>query len=321
MNNMKTFNQFKELLLEVLTEFFPECEVHETVVSHIKGYESTIAFSIIPDTGLNGVTIYPEPIFQSMKERNANVDETISLMIENIKKKINKFQDETDFFVNTMENITKEELLTDLIASLISVKGNREMLENCPHALFSDELAIVFRKELKTGEEGCVSCIISNEIMSDHQITDIKELCDAAKESAQREPILSSFLEEFEQYLKESGTTNQKIETILGVLNALPGNMKNSLFFVTTKNHYFSAIVMTNKDSLKKIAEELQSGFFIFPSNVHRLIIYAADKSSNYELALKVAQTSTNFEDQALNNAIYYYDKESEELINTSYSF
>ena len=183
-----------------------------------------------------------------------------------------------------------ETLKSRIIYKVISKKRNQELLQKVPYVDWLDEFAIVFYI-LMEKEEGLV--LLERDVC-EHYDVDSDELWKVAKENT---PKLLPIYFEIAKMTEEE----KKIVPI-------------EMYVLSNKARTFGAGTILYPDCLEKIADKLQSSFYILLSSVHELVIIPVTASITVE-ELKIISRRANESgrvklEDILGESIYYYDKD-----------
>lgn len=183
-----------------------------------------------------------------------------------------------------------EILKSRIIYKVISKKRNQELLQKVPYVDWLDEFAIVFYI-LMEKEEGLV--LLERDVC-EHYDVDSDELWKVAKENT---PKLLPIYFEIAKMTEEE----KKIVPI-------------EMYVLSNKARTFGAGTILYPDCLEKIADKLQSSFYILLSSVHELVIIPVTASITVE-ELKIISRRANESgrvklEDILGESIYYYDKD-----------
>ena len=171
-----------------------------------------------------------------------------------------------------------------IIYKLINKKANVDLLKTVPYVEFMEELAIVFCIMMPDEVPGMV--LIENDICEAYEI-DANKLWEIAKENTPR--LLPVYFELIQQKSP-----------------IIPTDM----YILSNEKRTCGAAVILYQGCLEKIADELQSNYYIVLASVHDLVIIP----DTTEISLKDLSAITkktngtiSFED-ILGVSIYYYD-------------
>ena len=85
---------------------------------------------------------------------------------------------------------------------------------------------------------------------------------------------------------------------------------------MTNKNMTWGAVNILYTDSLKQMADFLDSDLWILPSSVHEIILLKADPDTSLILRNMVQEINDTYveENEVLSNNIYYYNRNTNEI-------
>ena len=180
-----------------------------------------------------------------------------------------------------------EDVITDpeyvrknVFMQLVNYEKNKKMLEKEPHVRFLD-LAIVFRVVVDKNESGITSYLIKNELLENIglEVSDLEEI--AERNTKNMFPVVATDIDEVVDIQQDM------------MADILPKDRPN--WIVATNNiHMNGAIFMAFKDELEKVADSMESDFYIIPASIHEVILVQdADVSYTEMLKSTIADVNT----------------------------
>lgn len=187
---------------------------------------------------------------------------------------------------------------------LVNKELNLSLLEDTPHIIFQNDLAVIFYILVKNAEDGIQSITIKNSAMALWDI-DTMQLYDLAAENTWR----------------IFGIKLMTIGDMLGqqFLNDL---IEESPMYVATNNEcLFGANIMLYNDVLEEFADKIGMDFYIIPSSVHECIFVPLNNNMDVSEIIKMifeVNTTAVADEEVLSYSVYIYTKADGQL--TKYS-
>nr|DAR80181.1 MAG TPA: Protein of unknown function (DUF1444) [Caudoviricetes sp.] len=159
-----------------------------------------------------------------------------------------------------------EDVITDpeyvrknVFMQLINYEKNKKMLENSPHVRFLD-LAIIFRVLVSKNESGITSYLIKNELLEHmgFEVSDLEEI--AERNTKNMFPVVTIDIDEIVDFPQDV------------MAEIFPKDGANWIVG-TNSIHMNGAVFMAFKDELEKVADSMNSDFYIIPSSIHDVIL------------------------------------------------
>lgn len=98
----------------------------------------------------------------------------------------------------------------------------------------------------------------------------------------------------------------------------LPPGVEIPLYILTTNGKRLGASILLNVAALTRIAEELHSNLYIFPSSIHEVLALPEEGSNNQRVMQKEMVEEVNASnvspEERLSNSVYYFDREKQEV-------
>lgn len=282
-------DEFRESLIRLLNERFPDRTFSEQYVSKLNGQS------------YNGITGRKEaeemvpvvdirPLFDSY-ENGMPIEKAADEL-----EKVFRSAMEQSQFIDPKDLTDYTKMKDKLILQLIPIEGNEERLNEIPHEQISD-FAVICRVELADGE---ASTIVTDQLMKSFDISKEQLFADA-KENAPRlhPPVLKNLMEVLFQ--------------------AEPGlmDMESPLHVATTDVGEHGACVMAYPGFMDQASEKLGGSFFVIPSSVHELLFLRDDDGRSVKELDDMVQAVNAQEVQPsdrLSDVSYHYDAEAKTL-------
>lgn len=198
-----------------------------------------------------------------------------------------------------------------IVYRLVSTEKNREILEEVPHIPFLD-LSILFYYVAHYSGEDMRSLRITNELAQRWQVQ-VSDLWKLAIVNAQRMfPAVCCRLEDTIHCLLFQKSEPENILLSGDVKQKAEPEVRAQMHVLTNANRINGASVWLYPDVMERLAEYLQSSFYILPSSIHELMILADRGSIKLpELQAMVKQVNNDCVavEEVLSDQVYYYDR------------
>lgn len=255
-------------------------------------------------------TIYLEEFYQLYKQGTSF--ESIVKKIVTIYEASRPIQEiNMDFFKDFQQVKDK------IVYKLIDADKNKELLEQIPYIPFLD-LAICFYYSYWNSQVGNASVLIYNSHKKMWNVNTMT-LLQLAQENT---PFLlgmkfQPIKKVIEQILLEQESLKEieEIKEIKKLEEEVKERIerKPPMYLLSNERRTYGAACILYKGLLQKIAQQLESSFYILPSSVHEVIILAdneeedPDKLRSIVREMNVTRIS---EQEYLSNSLYYYKQE-----------
>lgn len=205
--------------------------------------------------------------------------------------------------VNPIAHFGTFETAKDSIeARIIGVEANKELLEEIPYFTFGD-LALTFASKADIPEYGLHGSIkITNEHLEMWGVTKA-DVLEAASDNISRNQHFNIM----------------RIEDVIGI-------ELEDVVFSTPKMHVltnefkaFGAVGLLSAELLEEHAKMVDSSFYVLPSSVHEVILYADERarlSDLRDMVYEINREQVDIEERLSDN-VYFYDKEAKQLFRT----
>ena len=251
-------------------------------------------------------TVYADDFFNKYNDEVLTFDEVVDKVIE-----IGSKEPDFSFDVNTY---TDWETIKDRIKmKLVNLNQNKEILEDMPHMIYGD-LAIIFNVKLSEPDihGGTASIGIHNNHMEQWNKT-TEDLYETA--IANRDEVVVTSL--FDTIMDIKGVDEEELEQMGYVLPPATGPL---MYVASNSNKINGATCITDDDSLKNFAAE-HGSFYVLPSSIHECIFLVPNGNAIEEDELNAMIQGINeyevLPDEVLSDHAYYYDAETETLLDS----
>lgn len=209
-----------------------------------------------------------------------------------------------DFQSDLIRN--REQALDSVLFRLVNTKKNEGLLKGVPHNdLYGMGLTMVFY--LLQTDANCrgVSVLVTNGLM---KLWDSSEM-ELLEHARRNTPLKMEY-------------SIRSIQSIVGSYPEIKVEQENcpKIFVLTNQNALYGAGCMMYDGLLEKLADDMESGFYILPGSIHEVILFQASVYNKAEAAvLKEMVMEINrtelLEEEILIDAVYYFDRETKELL------
>lgn len=195
-----------------------------------------------------------------------------------------------------------EKIKNKIVFRLVNYDKNKEALKKRPYFEFCD-LAIVFDVVVAEFNDCCMTYRIDN--------------CMAKRWKVSKAVLYDiAYINTKDIFGIELFSVNDLFQK---VFNRNREEFESSeLYAMTNKNMTWGAVNILYTDSLKQMADFLDSDLLILPSSVHEIILLKADPLSDTSLILRnmVQEINDTYveEDEVLSYNIYYYNRNTNEI-------
>lgn len=188
-----------------------------------------------------------------------------------------------------------------LMVQMIPVAGNEESLLSIPHKNVED-MAVVYRIELESNDQGTSSILINNNMLKFYGITEEQLHSDALEAAMQNHPA---------SLRNMSDVMRDMMDDIASLM--IPDD-PSPIWVATVEGGLNGACVLQYPEFLDQAAETMGGDFFILPSSVHEVLFLPDDGSMELshleQMVREVNETQVAPVDRLSNN-VFHYDSEA----------
>ncbi len=184
-----------------------------------------------------------------------------------------------------------------LCIKLINMEKNKEFLKEHPYRPFLDLAKIVIYHDNNSNMSKTI--VISNRLMKIWGITEGQLFDTAEKNSVKNMPPVFANISEF---------------------MPIPLPEEPPMYCLTNSSRTYGAACITYPGEAEKIAEALNSDYFLIPSSLHEVLIIkgVAEEKDRYNEMIRAVNDEAVPRDQVLGDHAYFYDREKKELMSMS---
>lgn len=295
---MMSFEEFTENILEEVREKSSETlELLKKEVVKNNNVKLT-GITVMKEGADIGPCLYLDEFYREYESGGMEFGEIVDEVYRLILK--HKDDEMPDFDVSGFLNW--ETVKRNVFAKLVNAEQNKEQLEKIPHRIFMD-LAVVYYA--------------------------------VARDHAQKEfgtiPIHNGHMEKWgqdEEALYQTAMMNMRtdgdsdlitIETVVkDILSVtLPHEKGNDMYILTNGRKRYGASEILDKETLRKVSEQVGDGFVVLPSSIHETIILPPKDKTEYgrlaDMVREVNDTQVDAEER-LSYHVYVYSRDEDAL-------
>ena len=323
---MKNLKEFLGAVVEYLERRFPEEKVE--TINYIKNNRLVLHGVYFTSLKLSP-TVYLEDFYHYYTEGRGlgNILEDIGSIFEAYMAKSRNMSSIDTSFLNDFEKAKG-----NIVPKLINAERNEALLDSVPHYKLFD-LAVVFvycisnESELgkrfnAIGEDRFASITINNEMMLKWGKT-TEDLVEQTKNNkvSRFEPALFSMGEAYCAMCamgNYSGCTNLlEIDSISCISLDEESDVLSHMYVLSNKSGIWGATTIIDNGLLKKVAEKLDSSFYVLPAQINEVILVLDTPDicmgSLFDMVKQVNQPELA-PTEVLSNSVYYFNRDMGEL-------
>lgn len=279
MNEKMSYESFKNVLMEELSDFLPisyrDWKIDVKTMYKVNFAREALTLEPPKSKTKNKIwripTIYLEDYYEKFQS-----GENLSGILKQIAKVTAMY---------TMQHDIEQEFFNwdgeEIVFQLINRGRNKELLKNLPHRKILD-LALIYRlvRIQKNGE--IMSCAVTHDIMRELRMSE----------------------EELHEYAKRKTEEVLKPETIV---------VATPLYALTNKKLLWGAASVMFPEKLKELADTLKKDLYLLPSSLDEMMVLPADYMPAEEVhdILLQANKEAVTEEEWLSDRLYIYSKDS----------
>lgn len=212
-----------------------------------------------------------------------------------------------------------ENVKDSIVYRLINTEMNRELLDDLPHMEFLD-LSVVFCCLVMEEEDNPAFIWIHNIHMKLWDVT-VEELYRAASENTQRleKPELMNIEEVLYDVLPEEGFSLNENDRSMEEKTAGNNDAASTVpvYVLSSRKRLQGAACMLYPDLLRRIADRMDSSYYIIPSSIHELLLIpAAGFADRDELKAMICEINDTHvaPEERLSYSLYGYDRKENKV-------
>ena len=300
---MLTYDEFKTTFCARFPEVMgDEYERYELKLMPVKKRGRELdGFTFCPIEDSNKIKAMPTFYFNELYEAycdNPDMSLCVVTIAASMRNALSKGRDISGF-------VDLSKIKKNVIADLVNPEVASPYLFNVPHREFLN-LCITYRWVLNVDESGVYSGLIDNDLMNAVNL-DEEDLYVNAMKNTKRliVPQFKTFDSLIRRMLRRDGRTESEIRRFIGKIPP-----EDRMYVITNKHSFRGSTALLNKGFLEKIAEKLESDYYIIPTSVNESLVIKADSKLGVERMMTLLLESNSYYiqgDEMLSDSIYYY--------------
>ena len=174
------FDQFKIQVVDEMRERFPDLDIGIQAVSKLQG-ESYTGLAVSPAGSNVAATMNLEYVYKRVEDGMP-----METALHNIEKQVAEIAGSMPQF-DTRALMDYDQMKEKLTLQMIPIAGNEEKLSEIPHSPVED-MALVYRFEMESNEQGSASILVTNNMLQTYDITADQLHSDALEAAVQNNP-------------------------------------------------------------------------------------------------------------------------------------
>lgn len=201
----------------------------------------------------------------------------------------------------------RERMLDSVLFRLVNTQKNERLLKGIPHNdLYETGLSMVFYLLLQAEEDDQAATVLVTNGLMEMWCSSETELL---KHAQRNTPLKMKYTMRSIQGMVEDYLVSKSS------LEKCP-----RLYMLTNQHALYGAGCMMYDGLLEKLADGMESGFYILPSSIHEVLLYRAPVYNRKEAGiLKEMVSEINErelrEEEILIDAVYYFNRETKKLL------
>lgn len=294
------FENFKEQFTEDVEKALYERGIDATVTTNTveKMNESYEALTITPEGSHVGVNLNMDRFFEAY-ENGVPYDEVVNKATDVAEQGI-KESPAVDIASLTNYDIMKEKLAMEVV----SIEANADLLNKIPHQQIED-MAVIYRCVLTSGEEGMSSVVVTNAMLNTFGVTAEQLHADAMENAPEIKPAVIKGMTEVMQEMMGNDFASIGFDI----------NPADEVMYVATvPDKVHGAGVIAYQDFMDQAAERLGGDFFVLPSSIHEVLLVRDDGQSDFhdlEAMVQEVNATQVAPEEKLTDNVYHYDSQN----------
>ena len=289
------FEQFQEQAMEAVKERFPGLEVEMQAVNKLQG-QSYTGMAVRPEGSNIAATINLQPFFDRVQEGSQTVDQAINNISDTV---FEVTKNMPQFDVRAIMDY--DQMKDTLTMQMIPIAGNEVRLNEIPHQVIED-MALVYRFEMESNEQGSSSILVTNTMVQNYGIEPVQLHADALEAAQQNHPATLRNM-------------NDVMRELMGDFGAgMIPDEPSPLWVASIEGGQNGACAIQYPGFMDQAAETLGGDFFVLPSSVHEVLFIPDDGSMEFanleEMVQSINQTEVAPADR-LSDSVFHYDSEA----------
>lgn len=300
-------HEFNQYVKDHIKEYLPsEYETAKVSIQEVtKNNDRTLSGLTVLREGENfSPTVYLEPFADQVAHGRSLVDTL---------REIAEIQITHHIYapVNISTFMDYETARPMLSMKLCDPETNQEYLKDKPHTPCGN-LAVFYRIQVERTEDGIASAVITNNLLESWGISKEQLHKDAVQAENERNPIRFYSMEDL--MAEMMGITEP--ENLFEQTGPLPVDF-TPMYVLTNPDKIDGAAVLARDGVVEKIAELVDTNYFVLPSSIHEVLIVPDNGNIQAkeltDMVREINRTQVSPEER-LSDKIQYYDRETGQL-------
>lgn len=307
---MFNFEEFCDYVQMSIKDRLPEEQKNATVTINnvIKNNGLSLHGVVVRPEGRSiAPTIYLEGFFKEY-ESGAELDS----IMDKIAGTVSEHLDVPEEFANIGADYSNYDAIKGkIVMAAVNTAKNSELLSQVPHTE-KEDLSLIYKVVLETGEDGIGSITIRNEHMAQWGVT-VDDLHEMAVKNTKE--ILPVTVQTMTEVMREMfGADGMPDEVAEAMFEDMPLNRQ--MFIISNKSKVNGAASMFYEDVLSDLSKKIGSDLYILPSSVHEVIAVSSDMGTPEALAEMVQEVNGGqvAPEEQLSDHVYKFDAKSKSL-------
>lgn len=287
------FDQFKIQVVDEMRERFPDLDIGIQAVSKLQG-ESYTGLAVSPADSNVAATMNLDYVYKRVEDGM-----TMETALHNIEKQVAEIAGSMPQF-DTRALMDYDQMKEKLTLQMIPIAGNEERLSEIPHRAVED-MALVYRFEMKSNEQGSASILVTNNMLRTYDITADQLHSDAMEAAVQNHPATLRNM-------------NDVMRDMMGdAAGMFIPDEPSPIWVATVEGGQNGACAIQYPDFLDQAAETMGGDFYVLPSSIHELLFIADDGSmelSHLEEMVRSINEAEVAPADRLSDNVFHYDSE-----------
>ena len=289
------FEQFQAQAMESVKMRFPSLQVEMQEVNKLQG-QSYTGMAVRPEGSNIAATINLQPFFDRVQEGSQTVDQAINNISDTV---FEVTKNMPQFDIQTLMDY--DQMKDSLTIQMIPVAGNEVRLNEIPHQQIED-MALVYRFEMESNEQGSSSILVTNSMLQNYGIEPVQLHADALEAAQQNHPA-------------SLRNMNDVMRELMGDFGAsMIPDEPSPMWVASIEGGQNGASAIQYPGFMEQAAETLGGDFFVLPSSVHEVLFIPDDGSMDIstleEMVQSINQTEVAPADR-LSDSVFHYDSEA----------
>ena len=287
------FDQFKIQVVDEMRERFSDLDIGIQAVSKLQG-ESYTGLAVSPAGSNVAATMNLEYVYKRVEDGMP-----METALHNIEKQVAEIAGSMPQF-DTRALMDYDQMKEKLTLQMIPIAGNEEKLSEIPHRPVED-MALVYRFEMESNEQGSASILVTNNMLQTYDITADQLHSDALEAAVQNNPATLRNM-------------NEVLRDMMGdAAGMFLPDEPSPIWVATVEGGQNGACTIQYPDFLDQAAETMGGDFYVLPSSIHEVLFIADDGSmelSHLEEMVRSINEAEVAPADRLSDNVFHYDSE-----------